>query len=307
MGFRQTVEEYVSRGGVRLQEAKLRLRGGRSSNFDEERMIERFVAELLPPAEARTAVDLGAGDGIKGSNTYALFRRGWRGLGVEGEARRARRLAYAYRGMPGVAACHARVTPENVAGLLESHGVRPEFDLLSLDIDSYDYWVLDRVLRDFRPRLVVTEINEKIPPPIRFVVKFDPDFRLEHHFFGYSIASLEDLCAEHDYAIIALEYNNAFLAPRELPGVRPLGAAEAYRRGYLERPDRRERFRSNFDMEELHRLGPAEGVEFLRRFYARHEGRYELSAGGEASDSPRTTAAAASHQKRRAASESPKL
>jgi len=277
MSLKQTAEQYLERLGSRLQEAKSRLRPGGFSNFDEERIIERFVSELLPPGEgARTAVDLGAGDGIKGSNTYALFRAGWRGLGVEADPRRARRLAHAYRGLGGVTASHSRVTPGNVVGLLESHGVARGFDLLSLDIDSYDYWVLDPLLAHFRPHLVVTEINEKIPPPIRFVVRFDPDFRLQHHFFGYSIASLEDLCARRDYALIALEYNNAFLAPRELEGVRPLDFTEAYRRGYLERSDRRERFHRNLDMEALHTLSPAEGVEFIRRFFSRHEGKYDL-------------------------------
>lgn len=277
MSFKQTAQQYLGRLGIRLQEAKLRLRRGGFSNFDEERIIGGLVDDLLAHGGARTAVDIGAGDGIKGSNTYALFRRGWRGLGVEGDPGRAGRLAHAYRELPGVAACHARVTPSNVVGLLESHGVERDFGLLSLDIDSYDYWVLDRLLERFRPRLVVTEINEKIPPPIKFVVKFDPDFRLQHHFFGYSIASLEDLCARHRYALVALEYNNAFLAPREVPGVRPLDAAEAYRRGYLERADRRERFHRNLDMEALHTLSPAAGVEFIRHFFARHEGKYDLS------------------------------
>ncbi|HEV3471473.1 MAG TPA: hypothetical protein VG148_19255 [Pyrinomonadaceae bacterium] len=276
MSFKQTAQQYLGRLGTRLQEAKLRLRQGGFSNFDEEKIIGRFAAELLTGVGPRTAVDIGAGDGIKGSNTYALFRQGWRGLGVEGDPRRARRLAHAYRELPGVAACHARVTPSDVVGLLESQGVGREFDLLSLDIDSYDYWVLDAILGSFRPRLVVTEINEKIPPPIRFVVRYDPDFRLQHHFFGYSIASLEDLCARHSYALIALEYNNAFLAPRELPGVRPLDFTEAYRRGYLERADRRERFHRNLDMEALHAMSPEEGVEFIRRFFARHEGKYDL-------------------------------
>jgi hypothetical protein len=257
--------------------AALRLRQGGYSNFDEERMLREFIASLLPGGGGRTAVDLGAGDGVKGSNTYALFRGGWTGLGVEGDPSRARRLAYSYRGLTGVAAVHARVTPSNVVRLLREHRVGREFGVLSLDIDSYDYFVLDAVLGDFRPRIVVTEINEKVPPPVRFVVRYDPAFQLRHHFFGYSIASLEDLCERHGYALLALEYNNAFIAPRELPGVRPVTAGDAYRRGYLERPDRRERFQSNHDMEALHSLSPEEAVEFLDNFFARHRGKYELS------------------------------
>ncbi len=277
MSFLNTARHYVEHLGLQLRRAKLGRRPSGFSNFDEERMLERFIKELLPPGHSRTAVDIGAGDGVKSSNTYALFRAGWRGLGVEGDEGRARRLARAYKKFEGVTAVRALVTPANVVQLLRSHGVEDDFGVLSLDIDSYDYWVLDALLRSFRPRLVVTEINEKIPPPIKFVVKYDPEFRLQHHFFGYSIASLEELCGQHDYALIALEYNNAFLAPRELEGVRPLGAARAYREGYLERPDRQERFWRNSDMEVLHTLEPAEAARFINQFFARHRGKYELS------------------------------
>src|SRR5919205_672492 len=261
-------QRYLSRLGLHLERAKQRITRSGFSNFDEERMLEGFVSELLPEGHDRTAVDIGAGDGMRGSNTYALFVKGWRGVGFEGDERRARRLARAYKNFDEVAARHALVTPDNVASLLEGHGVPREFGVLSLDIDSYDYWVLDAVLKSFRPRVVVTEINEKIPPPVRFVVGYDPGFRLQHHFFGYSIASLEDLCARHSYALIA---------PRELAGAHALDAETAYRRGYLERADRRERFPDNHDMEALHSLKPEEAVRFLDKFFARHKGKYELS------------------------------
>lgn len=270
-------QRYINRLGLHLQRAKQRFKRIGFSNFDEERMLEHFIAELLPADHSRTAVDVGAGDGMRGSNTYALFLAGWSGVGVEGDEKRARRLARAYKNFEGVAALHALVTPSNVVALLKAQNIPREFGVLSLDIDSYDYWVLDALLGSFRPQLVVTEINEKIPPPVKFVVNYDPDFRLQHHFFGYGIASLEDLCERHGYALVALEYNNAFLAPRELRGVRPLDAATAYRSGYLERPDRRARFPNNSDMESLHSLTPAEAVAFLNRFFASHKGKYELS------------------------------
>ena len=282
-------QRYLNRLGLHLERARQRLRQSGFSNFDEERMLEEFVARLVPGEGERIAVDVGAGDGIRGSNTYALFRRGWRGVGFEGDERRARRLARAYRNFEDVEGRHALVTPSNVVALLGAAGVPADFGVLSLDIDSYDYWVLDAVLENFRPRVVVTEINEKVPPPVRFVVRYDPDFRLQHHFFGYSIASLEELCGRHSYALLALEYNNAFIAPRELLGGLPaLDAAAAYRRGYLERPDRRERFPRNQDMEALHSLSPAQSVAFLKNFFARHEGKYDLGV----SESPKPFEAA---------------
>jgi hypothetical protein len=279
MSITKAAQGYLKRLEGRLQRARVAAGRESFSNFGEERILRKYIAELLPAGASRTAVDIGAGDGVRGSNTYALFREGWRGVGFEGSNRKVCKLAAAYKHYPSVSAANCVVTPSNVVPLLRAYDIEREFGVLSLDIDSYDYWVLDAVLGEFRPRVVVTEINEKIPPPIKFVVNYDPAFQMTHHFFGYSIASLAELAARHDYAILEVEYNNAFLAPRELPGVRPLDAALAYRQGYLERPDRREKFRANANMEILHALTPAEVVKFLDEFYAQHRGKYELSTG----------------------------
>lgn len=286
MSMAKTAQQYLKRWEHRLQRARVAAGKDRFSNFGEERILKKYIEQLLTAAGAegsasRTAVDIGAGDGVKGSNTYALFREGWRGVGFEGSNRKVCKLAAAYKHYPQVSAANCVVTPENVVSLLKAYNIERDFGVLSLDIDSYDYWVLDAVLREFRPRLVVTEINEKIPPPIKFVVKYDPQFQMTHHFFGYSIASLAELAAQHDYAILEVEYNNAFLAPRELPGVVGRDAAEAYAQGYANRPDRREKFRANANMEILHTLSPGEGVRFLHEFYAPRRGEYELSAGAE--------------------------
>ena len=60
------------------------LRMGRSvrvSHYGEQGLIERQVATL--PPELRVCVDIGASDGVSGSNTLPLFRAGWAGLAVE--------------------------------------------------------------------------------------------------------------------------------------------------------------------------------------------------------------------------------
>src|SRR6185503_15505000 len=137
------------------------------------------------------------------------------------------------------------------------------------------------ILSSFRPRLVVTEINEKIPPPIRFVVNYDSSFKLRHHFYGYSISALDDLCTRHNYGILHLEYNNAFIAPAELASHRFIDAATAYSLGYRDRPDRQKRFSANFDMDELLSMSADEGMKFLREFYAKDAGNYYLGVNPE--------------------------
>lgn len=266
---------------LKLHQAKLSPRRGGFSHSREEQILKHYIAELLPPDHPKTAVDIGAGDGIRWSNTYALFSEGWKGLGIEFDERNFARLARAYKYYPSVFACRALVTPQNILPLLQSYAIEREFAVLSLDIDGNDYWVLSAILSEFRPRLIVTEINEKIPPPIRFVVKYNPNFQLSHHFFGYSFSTLTDLCEQYEYCTLELEYNNAFLAPKELVGSRSWDARSAYHRGYLDRPDRQERFRQNLDLEIVHSLSPEQAMEFLREFYSDHEGEYYLTLSNE--------------------------
>jgi hypothetical protein len=281
MKFTKAAQQRFRELDSRLHRARVSARRRGFSKENEDQILAKYVAGLLPRDHDRTAVDIGAGDGIRWSNTYALFLEGWQGLGIEFDSRKFVKLAHAYKHFTGVFACRNRATPDNILPLLNSYELDKNFSVLSLDIDGNDYWVLRAILSEFRPRLVITEINEKIPTPFRFVVKYNPEFQLRHHFFGYSMSMLEDLCEEFGYVILELEYNNAFLAPRELAGGRGLDAKTAYAHGYLDRPDRKEKFSLNFDMEAVYSLNDAEALAFLKKFYSKFPGEFHLEPDRE--------------------------
>ena len=275
MNLTKAAQRYGSLLELTLQKFQFSFRG-RSSHANEQQILSKYIKELLPKGHSRTVVDIGAGNGVRWSNSYALLLEGWRVLGIEADREKFSLLNRVYHHSPKAQAVHCRAEPQNIVSLFRSLDIEDNFSVLSLDIDGNDYWVLDAILSSVRPGLIVTEINEKIPPPIRYVVKYDPDFTLRHHFYGYSIASLEDLCARHDYGILELEYNNAFLAPAELGASRFIDAETAYAHGYLNRPDRKQRFKLNFDMEELLSMTPDKGLTFLRQFYLKEAGNYYL-------------------------------
>ncbi|MEP6819392.1 MAG: hypothetical protein ABJA18_07640 [bacterium] len=276
MNLTKTTQHYGARIELALQKVRYSLRG-RFSHANEQNILAKYIEQLLPKDRPRTVVDIGAGNGVRWSNSYALLLAGWKALGIEADPQKHALLAKVYSKFPQAQVSNSLADPSNIRSLLKDCDVEENFGVLCLDIDGNDYWVLDAVLSNFRPGLVVTEINENIPPPLRFVVKFDPDFQLRYHFYGYSIAALEDLCDRHDYGILELEYNNAFLAPRELGAGQFRDAKSVYREGYLDRPERKERFASNLDMEALHSLSTEEGIEFLRKFYADDAGNYYLT------------------------------
>lgn len=244
------------------------------SALGEEVVALRLLRRL--GIDTGAAVDCAACDGVTKSNTLALYETGWSGLAVEGNPQRFERLAGAYARLQRVALARFWVTPDNVCDLLAAARIEREFEFLNLDLDSYDHFVLDAILQRFRPRLVCAEINEKIPPPVKFTVTYDPDHVWqEDHFYGQSIAKLHELAQRHEYALVQLHYNNAFLVPAEagLPGLTP---EDAYRDGYLAKEDRLRVFPWNADMERLHGLAVDEQLAFLREKFAAYDGRYEL-------------------------------
>ncbi|OKH55463.1 hypothetical protein NIES2101_03485 [Calothrix sp. HK-06] len=244
-------------------------------HLDEESVIEKYLD--LVDVKNQYCVDIAASDGVTMSNTCFLFQQGWSGLAVECDGANFAALASNYRNFPNVTLSKSFVTPENIVSILEAHGAPKNFDLLNLDIDGYDYYVLDKMLSSFRPSLICTEINEKIPPPLKFTVKWDSGYRWENnHFYGQSICQLYLLCEKYEYSLVELHYNNAFLIPKEI-NPHSITPEEAYRQGYLERLDRKQKFPWNADFESIHNLTSEQALDYINKFFAKYQGKYICS------------------------------
>ena len=64
----------------------------------------------------------------------------------------------------------------NICGIFEKYNVPKEFDLLSVDIDSLDYWVTKQILTEYRPRCVMVEVNVRFKPDESWALKDNPDW-----------------------------------------------------------------------------------------------------------------------------------
>ena len=246
----------------------------------EEAILHRLIETV--GALDTFYVDIGASDGLAMSNTARLALHGWRGVCFEYDPKRFAVLADAYAELDDVRACRSKITPNNVCMFLRSFGVPPRFGVLNLDIDSYDYFVLQALLGEFRPTIIIAEINEKIPPPLEFTVLFNEGHAWDNsHFYGQSISMLGKLCAAFHYSIVELEYGNAFLVDAEVHKQNGLTAVEAYDQGYRSRIDRKERFPWNADMEPLLSMTPDDAYLFLRKYFRQYDGKYILSKSGQ--------------------------
>lgn len=250
-----------------------------NSLHDEERIARTILASL--GRVSGQCVDIAASDGITISNTVGLYRMGWSGLAVEGHPLAFARLAENYRQLPQVQLARCMVTPANVVQLLHGHGIERDFEFLNLDIDSYDYFVLEALLEDFRPAVICAEINEKIPPPpppIEFTVKWTPGHAWQgDHFYGQSIVTLHALARRFEYSLVELHYNNAFLVAEELGPPVSLIPKIAYDEGYRLKADRQDKFPWNRDMDDLLSMTPEDAAQSLRERFKKYDGLYDLS------------------------------
>lgn len=241
---------------------------------------QQAISNLLQSLGVREGfcVDIAASDGVTISNTYALFRAGWAGLAAEFNAKAFTDLANNYRTFEKVALAKCLVTPLNVDALLGAYNVPEDFDLLNLDVDGYDYFILEKIFSRYRPKLVCAEINEKIPPPLKFTVRWSPEYEWDtSHFYGQSMSKLSDLAAANNYALVELHYNNAMLVPQELWQRPSLTPEQAYNSGYRDKSDRRAKFPWNKDVDHLLDIPAEEALLELRQLFRKHEGMYELS------------------------------
>lgn len=175
-------------------------------------------------------VDCGCNHPIKSSNTYRLYRKGWRGVCVDAAAKFAPLFARhrprdafvraAVSDQPGEVTFHHFAADElssiggarladlagydevrtevmptrTLASILAEAGAPADYNLLSVDVEGHDEAVLRSAGLDrFRPRVILTELNGT-----------DLDIgRVADH-------PVSALLGEHGYRPVAIHWGNVF-------------------------------------------------------------------------------------------------
>lgn len=205
-------EERASRSNNPL----LRCGGKFFSQNDEDGMVLEIFRRL--EISTGTFVEIGVGDGLE-NNSIILLMNNWRGLWIGGEE-----LAVRTEGSRRVRFCREWITPDSIVGtigrelsILSIDG--GGLDLLSLDIDSFDRHVMERILQSgMRPKLLIVEYNAKLPPPIRFSLAPDERWEGATDYMGCSLQSWCDLLVPTGYRLVACNVTgvNAFFVRDDL-------------------------------------------------------------------------------------------
>ena len=225
--------KYIAGRAELTTTASLRVKRFRLRSQNEEDGLILAILDSVGVAR-RTFVEIGSG-GSGGNSAVLAHELGWAGLMVEASKHGAATARERFRHNPRVVVLHKSATFENINSLIKQAGFGGEVDLLSIDVDSTDYWLFDAldIDRIVRPRLIVTEYNAHFGPTRAVTLPNDKrPFAAPKPYFGASLAALTKVAERKGYRLLLCEENgvNAFFLrndlARALPGVRP---EEAYR------------------------------------------------------------------------------
>lgn len=162
------------------------------AQFGEEAIFDHIFKNI--GTDHKYLVDFGAGTLNSGlSNSRYLIENGWNGLLMDGNPAEENELIK-----------QEFITKDNILELLEKYDVPKGFDLLSIDIDGNDYWVLEEIITsDFAPRVIINEFNGCLQEGVVQVMKYNPDHSWgENDYYGASFEAFKQLCNKHGYTLV---------------------------------------------------------------------------------------------------------
>ena len=213
-----------------------------TSQGGEDGIIERIFQLLPPPSSSsssssssensiRYCVDVGAWDGVHLSNSHSLLvpscnntdqRCRWRGILIEAHPERFIDLQRLHEPLGNVCvqehvSCMAELSStRGLSSILRRHASQinlpSDFDFLSIDVDGYDYWLLNDILTStYHPKVICIEFNPTMPNDLIYIQPQKDELR-----HGSSLSALVELASSHKYVLVETTMYNAFFVTEPL-------------------------------------------------------------------------------------------
>lgn len=183
----------------------------RYGQYGEDLIIDHIFEKL--GTTNKFFVDIGAGDygNAEMSNTKQLILHGWNGLSFDADDHGKENIIKEF------------VTPFNIVPLLDKHKCHTLFDFLNIDIDSFDYDVLESVLKGYRPNLICVEYNATLPVNSTIKLAYEEGyFWKDSNKYGFSFGAGMHLFKNYGYTVVMNHVNSNLFAicnsllPKEL-------------------------------------------------------------------------------------------
>jgi len=159
------------------------------SQCGEEAYIDFILKNL--PNKRNHLVEIGAWDGYHLSNTRFLIERGFTHLLIDGDNRGNEEVKQHF------------ILENNILEILEKYNTPEFFDLLCIDIDGNDLYILEKVLSKYNPSLVVAEFNPIFQPNESKVIAYDESHRWnDDDYYGFSFLAGLRMAEKYGYVCV---------------------------------------------------------------------------------------------------------
>lgn len=172
---------------------------------NEECYIEYILAKI--PTINKHLVELGAWDGFHLSNTRYFIEKGYTHLLIDGNNHGNSEVKEHF------------ITAENILSILEQYDTPQTFDLLCIDIDGNDLYVLENILKaGYCPQLIVAEFNPIFPINESKTIRYNPEHTWNNDdYYGFSFSAGVKMAKKYGYACIFQENSlNMYFVKSEL-------------------------------------------------------------------------------------------
>ena len=182
----------------------------RYAQTHEEAYIDHILKNIKT---SKFLVELGAWDGFHLSNTRYFIEQGFNHILIDGDNHGNQEVREHF------------ITRENVIEILEKYNCPKEFDLLCIDLDGNDIYVLEEVLKNYQPSVICAEFNPIHTESV--AIRYNPEHTWNNdNFYGFSFAAGLKLAERYGYTCVFQNDNlnmyfvhNSHLAGIEVPQV----------------------------------------------------------------------------------------
>lgn len=178
------------------------------SQFEEDGIL-LYIFSLIGTTNKRV-VEICAGDGRECMAANLIINHGWEGLLFDGNKDQVElgiKFFATHKAtflLPPIFR-HAWITTDNINQLISENNFKGEIDLLSLDIDGNDYYIM-QAIEVIKPRVIICETHNVIPSNLALTIPYKPDFDrmtdLNPDFMSVSLLAMTKLLKKKGYRLI---------------------------------------------------------------------------------------------------------
>jgi hypothetical protein len=196
------------------------------SQWGEDGILDFIIRKLH--LKDGVFIEFGVDNYIESNTRFLLFKENWNGLVIDSCEKNVNQIQNSYYYWKyNILAKKFFINKNNINNIIADfldQQCKKTLDLLSIDIDGNDYWILNNVeFEKFKPKIVVCEYNSLLGNKLSLTIPYKEEFNRENNdaklkiYYGASIKAFVNLLNKKGYIFLGSNNNanNLFFVAEE--------------------------------------------------------------------------------------------